>query len=238
MTDFNLWSWNSRIFPGIAPLVARQHERVRIRVGNLTMTNHPIHLHGHEMQVTGTDGGPTPPASRWPEVTVDVAVGQMRQLEFVADAEGDWSLHCHKAHHTMNAMGHDLPNMIGVDQRDVVDRIRKLAPGYMAMGGTGMGEMADMATMPGPPNTAPMMGGEGPYGSLEMGGMFSVVKVRRDQPAGDYRDPGWYEPPAGSVAYEWAGEPPPAASHAAHNPSNDVTVQAKKPGMGGMPMEH
>ena len=58
MTDFNLWSWNSRIFPGIAPLVARQHERVRIRVGNLSMTNHPIHLHGHEMQVTGTDGGP------------------------------------------------------------------------------------------------------------------------------------------------------------------------------------
>ncbi len=64
MTDFNLWPWNSRIFPGIAPLVARQHERVRIRGGNLSMTNHPIHLHGHEMQVTGTDGGPTPPGSR------------------------------------------------------------------------------------------------------------------------------------------------------------------------------
>ena len=214
MTDFNLWSWNSRIFPGIAPLVARQHERVRIRVGNLSMTNHPIHLHGHEMQVTGTDGGPTPPASRWPEVTVDIAVGQMRQLEFVAEAEGDWSLHCHKSHHTMNAMSHDVPNMIGVDQKDVVEKIRALVPGYMAMGG------------------------DGPYGSLEMGGMFSVVKVRRDQPAGDYRDPDWYRPPAGTTAWEWTGEPPPAASHAAHNPSNDVEVQAKKPDMGGMHMEH
>ena len=238
MTDFNLWSWNSRIFPGIAPLVARQHERVRIRVGNLSMTNHPIHLHGHEMQVTGTDGGPTPPTSRWPEVTVDIAVGQMRQMEFVADAEGDWSLHCHKAHHTMNAMGHDLPNMIGVDQKDVVDRIRALVPGYMAMGGNGMGDMTDMAMMPRPPNTAPMMGGDGPYGSLEMGGMFSVVKVRRDQPAGDYRDPGWFQHPPGTSAYEWTGELPAAASHAAHNPVNDVEVRAKKPDMGGMPMEH
>ena len=138
----------------------------------------------------------------------------------------------------MNAMGHDVPNMIGVDQKDVVDKIRALVPGYMAMGANGMGDMTDMAMMPGPPNTAPMMGGDGPYGSLEMGGMFSVVKVRRDQPAGDYRDPGWFRHPAGTTAYEWTGAPPAAASHAAHNPANDVTVQAKKPDMGGMHMEH
>jgi FtsP/CotA-like multicopper oxidase with cupredoxin domain len=90
---------------------------VRIRVGNLTMTNHPIHLHGHEFMVTGTDGGPTPKVPRWPEVTTDIAVGQMRQIEFVADEEGDWAFHCHKSHHTMNAMGHDVPTMIGVDHR-------------------------------------------------------------------------------------------------------------------------
>ncbi|MFX5839707.1 multicopper oxidase domain-containing protein, partial [Acinetobacter baumannii] len=45
MLDFNLWTWNSRIFPGIAPLVARKNDRVRIRIGNLTMTNHPMHIH-------------------------------------------------------------------------------------------------------------------------------------------------------------------------------------------------
>ena len=28
---------------------------------------------------------------RWPEVSVDIAVGQMRQIEFVADEEGDWA---------------------------------------------------------------------------------------------------------------------------------------------------
>jgi len=188
MTDFNLWTWNSRVYPGIEPMVARQHERVRIRVGNLSMTNHPMHLHGHEMGVTGTDGGPTPPGSRWPEVSVDVAVGQMRQLEFRAEAEGDWTFHCHKAHHTMNAMRHDLPNLIGVDQDDLAGRIRALVPGYMAMGSNGMGDMAQMH-MGGPPNTAPMMAGDGPCGSIEMGGMFSVVKIRRDQAPGDYRDP-------------------------------------------------
>ena len=117
MLDFNLWSWNSRVFPGIDPLAVRKDDRVRIRIGNLTMTNHPIHLHGHEFEVTGTDGGWVPKAARWPEVTVDMAVGQMRAIEFVADEPGDWAFHCHKSHHTMNAMGHDVPTMIGVDHR-------------------------------------------------------------------------------------------------------------------------
>ena len=60
MLDFNLFNFNSRVFPGIDPLVVRSDDRVRIRIGNLTMTNHPIHLHGHEFEVTGTDGGWTP----------------------------------------------------------------------------------------------------------------------------------------------------------------------------------
>ena len=77
------------------PLVAGLNERVRIRIGNLTMTNHPIHLHGHEFEVTGTDGGPTRPESRWQEVTSDIVVCQMRQLEFIASLEGDWAFHCH-----------------------------------------------------------------------------------------------------------------------------------------------
>ncbi|MBU7443569.1 multicopper oxidase domain-containing protein, partial [Paraburkholderia fungorum] len=84
MTDFNMWTWNSRVFPGIDPLPVRAGDRVRIRFGNLTMTNHPIHLHGYHFEVAGTDGGWIPPAARWPEVTADVAVGQMRAIEFTA----------------------------------------------------------------------------------------------------------------------------------------------------------
>jgi hypothetical protein len=66
--------------------------------------------------------------------------------------------------------------------------------------------------MPSPENTLPMMTGTGPYGPLEMGGMFSVLKVRKDQKPGDYSDPGWYTQPAGTQAYEWSGPEPAAAS--------------------------
>ena len=204
MTDFNLWTWNSRVFPGIDPLVARTGDRVRVRVGNLTMTNHPIHMHGPHFVVTGTDGGWVPPSARWPEVTTDVAVGQMRAFEFEAVA-GDWAIHCHKSHHTMNAMGHDVPNMIGVDHRGLAERIARLVPDYMVMGDKGMADMGSME-MPLPDNTLPMMTGTGPFGPLEMGGMFSVVKVRDDVKPGDYRDPGFYQHPPGSVAYEYTGE--------------------------------
>jgi manganese oxidase len=204
MLDFNLWTWNSRAFPGIDSLNVRKGDRVRIRIGNLTMTNHPMHIHGHEFEVTGTDGGPTPRGSRWPEVTVDIGVGQMRQLEFIADEEGDWSFHCHKGHHTMNAMGHAVPTMIGVDHAGIASRINALIPQYMVMGDKGMADMAAMQ-MPLPENTLPMMTGDGPYGPIEMGGMFTVVKVRRDQKPGDYKDPGWFKQPPGTMAYEWTG---------------------------------
>ena len=208
MLDFNIWGWNSRVYPGIDPLVVRLGDRVRLRVGNLTMTNHPIHLHGHEFQVTGTDGGPTPRSTRRYEVTEDIAVGQMRQLDFIADEEGDWAVHCHKSHHTMNAMGHDVPTMIGVEQADLARKISDLVPGYMEMGSHGMDEMSTMR-MPLPANTLPMMMGEGPFGPIGMGGMFSVVKVRRNQKRGDYTDPGWFKHPPGTVAYEYKGEVPP-----------------------------
>ncbi|MFT3733458.1 MAG: copper oxidase [Rhodocyclaceae bacterium] len=207
MLDFNLWTWNSRAFPGIDSLNVKLNDRVRIRVGNLTMTNHPIHLHGHEFEVTGTDGGPVPKTARWPEVTTDVAVGQMRQIEFVASEEGDWAFHCHKSHHTMNAMGHDVPTMIGVDHSKVVTQINRLIPDYMVMGERGMADMGEME-MPLPDNTLPMMTGQGPYGPVEMGGMFTLLKVRRGQKAADYSDPGWFKQPAGTQAYEWTGQLP------------------------------
>ena len=229
MTDFNLWCWNSRVFPGIDTLNVRQNDRVRIRVGNLTMTNHPIHIHGHEFAVTGTDGGPVPRTARWPEVTTDIAVGQMRQVEFVASAEGDWALHCHKSHHTMNAMGHGVPNMIGVQANDLTERINRLMPDYMAMGQAGMADMAAMKMMPLPENTLPMMMGDGPFGGLEMGGMFSMLKVRKDQKRGDYSDPGWYKHPQGSQAYEWTGAPLPEPRRAEGSAPQASDVAVRKP---------
>jgi len=228
MLEHNLWTWNSRAFPGIDALPVRLGDKVRLRIGNLTMTNHPIHLHGHEFTVTGTDGGPIPKTARWPEVTTDIAVGQMRQLEFVADEEGDWAIHCHKSHHTMNPMGHSVPNMIGVDHRGLVRKIQKLVPDYMVMGERGMADMGEMQ-MPIPDNTLPMMTGTGPYGALEMGGMFSTLKVRRNQAPGDYKDPGWYAQPAGTQAYEWTGTLPTPARLDATSAPGLMPLQVRKP---------
>jgi FtsP/CotA-like multicopper oxidase with cupredoxin domain len=201
MLDFNIWTWNSRVFPGIDHLVCGLDETVRVRMGNLTMTNHPIHIHGLKFEVSCTDGGWVPKGARWPEVTSDIAIGQMRAIEFVADAPGDWAMHCHKSHHTMNPMGHNVPNMIGVDQRQVQQSLGKLLPGYMVMGERGMADMGEMI-MPLPNNTLPMMTGEGQFGPIEMGGMFTVLKVRENQKAGDFTDPGWYDYPEGTVSYE------------------------------------
>jgi len=198
MTEFNVLTMNARAFPGTEPLVARKGERVRIRIGNLSpMDHHPIHLHGYQFRITETDGGQIPPAAQWPETTVLVPVGSTRTIEFVADEPGDWAMHCHMTHHVMNQMGHGLPNMIGVQPGALDTKMRKLLPGYMTMGQTGMADMGEMG-MPVPKNSIPMVGGQGKHDTITMGGMFTVLKVRENLQS--YKDPGWYDNPAGTLA--------------------------------------
>ena len=199
MTDFNIWTFNARVFPGIDVMPVGLGDRVRIRVANLTMTNHPIHVHGHHFAVSCTDGGWVPESAQWPQATVDVPVGTVRAIDFVADAPGDWAFHCHKSHHTMNAMGHTVKNFIGMKRRDLASALSYAGPGAMAMGTDGMAEMGSMH-MPLPANTLPMMSGTEPFGPIEMGGMFTVMKVREGLAPGDYSDPGWYRHPPGTVA--------------------------------------
>ena len=236
MTDFNMWCWNSRVFPGIDPLVVAKGDRVRVRIGNLTMTNHPIHMHGYDFAVTGTDGGWVPESARWPEVTIDLPIGAMRAFEFDAVYPGDWAIHCHKSHHTMNAMGHDVKTYIGVDKRDLAKTISRMVPDYMPMGSSGMAEMGAME-MPLPDNTLPMMTGFGPFGPLEMGGMFSVVKVREGLAPGDYKDPGWFAHPSGTVAYEFKGtvgdEPHRQQTRRTDDQKRTTEARAVKPGTKG-----
>jgi FtsP/CotA-like multicopper oxidase with cupredoxin domain len=198
MLDFDMWTFNSRVFPGIDSMPVRLGDRVRVRLANLSMTSHPIHLHGYHFKQTATDGGWIPEAAQWPMTTVNIPVGATSVVEWIADRPGDWAFHCHKSHHAMNAMSHDLPNMVGVNQNGLDQRIGNLVPGYMAMGSSGMSEMANMK-MPLPPNTLPMMTGNGPFGPIEMGGMFTVIKVRDGLAPDDYRDPGWYKHPDGTV---------------------------------------
>ncbi|HEX4872972.1 MAG TPA: copper oxidase [Nevskiaceae bacterium] len=209
MQDFDLWTFNSKTFPAIDSLVMATGERARIRIGNLSMWNHPIHLHSNPFWVTGSDGGRWPQSQWRREVTEIVGVGQMRDLEFVATEPGDWAFHCHMAHHTMGPMGHEVPNPTGVDASGVDAALQRHLPGYATMGRHGMSEHGGHVAMglPGPENTLPMMTGEGRYGPIEMGGMFTILKVRDGHPAGDYRDPGWYENPPDRIARRVASDP-------------------------------
>jgi manganese oxidase len=201
MTDFNTLTMNGKVFPSTGPLICRTGDKVRIRLGNLgAMDHHPIHIHGYKFRITATDGEDIPLSAQWPETTVLVGVGQTRTVEFIADAPGDWAFHCHMTHHVMNQMGHEFPNMVGIEAGDLDEKIRPLLPGYMTMGHTGMdmGRMAEV--MPMPANSIPMKGAVGPFGDyISMGGMFTIIKVR-DRLASYDQDPGWYQHPRGTVA--------------------------------------
>jgi len=90
--------------PLATPLIARLGSRVRIRIVNIGMDHHPIHLHGNQFVMTGTEGGRAPESTWYPMNTVLVGVAQARVVEFEAKYPGAWMLHCHLPHHMMNTM--------------------------------------------------------------------------------------------------------------------------------------
>jgi len=102
--EFNWLTLNGKSGPATTPMLAKLGERVRIRVVNLGMDHHPMHLHGHQFYVTGTEGGRIQTTAVEPANTVLVGVAQARDIEFVAKNEGDWHFHCHLPHHMMNQM--------------------------------------------------------------------------------------------------------------------------------------
>ena len=198
--DFNLLTMNGTVMPATEPLVTGLGDDVRIRFGNLSaMDHHPIHLHGYEFKVIGSSGGWLDPQHALPVTTVLVPVGTTRVIQFNADNPGDWLMHCHMTHHTMNQMGHGLPNMVGAETNGVDKKIRELVPGYMSMGTLGMRDMTRMG-MPLPDNSIPMLGAKLQFGQTVLGGMATVLKVREGLES--YKDPGWYDFPEGTMSRE------------------------------------
>jgi FtsP/CotA-like multicopper oxidase with cupredoxin domain len=116
--EFNWLTFNGKSGPATTPLVVRLGDRVRIRLINLGMDHHPIHLHGHQFVITGTEGGRQPKATWGPNNTVLVGVAQARVVEFVANNPGNWMLHCHMPHHMMNQMSSTVGPM--TRQRGIV----------------------------------------------------------------------------------------------------------------------
>ena len=152
--EFNWLTINGRAAPATTPMIVKLGERVRIRMVNLGMDHHPIHIHGQQFSVTGTEGGRIPQSAWFPGNTVLIGVAQARDIEFDAIYPGDWMLHCHLPHHMMNQMismvgpmahvGHGMHTGMGMEEgmgivREGNATSENLGPGM----GRGMGISAD-----------------------------------------------------------------------------------------------
>jgi manganese oxidase len=102
--EYNWLTFNGVSAPAITPMIARLGSRVRLRIINMGMDHHPIHLHGNQFVMTGTEGGRAPESTWYPMNTVLVGVAQARVVEFDAKYPGSWMVHCHLPHHMMNNM--------------------------------------------------------------------------------------------------------------------------------------
>jgi hypothetical protein len=193
--EFNWLVLNGKAGPAVTPMVVRLGDRVRIRMVNLGMDHHPMHLHGHTFYVTGTEGGRIPETAWVPGNTVLVGVAQARDVEFLANNPGDWMFHCHLPHHMMNQMSSNVGPMsrlgtgmpAGVDMETGMGMLRG-TPGVPngedygpSLGrGLGVGSTSDqpvantplsrekaMAAMAGPQRNMPGMSGM-QHGSMQM----------------------------------------------------------------------
>ncbi|MEC7184094.1 MAG: multicopper oxidase domain-containing protein, partial [Bdellovibrionota bacterium] len=102
---FNYFTINGKTAPSTTPLQVKTGEKVRLRFANISMMQHPFHLHGHTWKVVATGAGDNNPSSFIKGNTVLVPVGQTLDV-IVEDTkeEGDWLLHCHLPHHVTNNM--------------------------------------------------------------------------------------------------------------------------------------
>ncbi len=165
--EFNWLTFNGKVGPASTPLIIRRGERVRIRLINMGMDHHPIHLHGFTFWETGREGA-RQPETIWPRGnTALVGVAQARDIEFVADRVGDWMLHCHLPHHMMNQMASNVGPMTRLGQgiqagASMQEAMGMLREGHATAGnkapslgrGMGVGSAMDMARSNGPQTKA------------------------------------------------------------------------------------
>lgn len=152
--EFNWLTINGKAGPATTPMIVKQGERVRLRVVNLGMDHHPMHIHGNQFYVTGTEGGRIPETAWFPGNTVLVGVAQARDIEFDAVYPGNWMFHCHLPHHMMNQMvsmvgpmshgGHGIQTGGGMEEgMGIVRQGTALSEDLAPKFGRGMGETTE-----------------------------------------------------------------------------------------------
>ena len=170
--EFNWLTINGKAGPATTPMIVKQGERVRIRMVNLGMDHHPMHVHGNQFYVTGTEGGRIPETGWFPGNTVLVGVAQARDIEFDAVYPGDWMLHCHLPHHMMNQMvsmvgpishaGHGIQTGGGMEEgMGIVRQGHALSEDMAPKLGRGMGESTEQER-----NTSNLVGPSSQQGQM------------------------------------------------------------------------
>ncbi len=112
--EYNWLTMNGKVAPAITPIVVRLGDRVRVRLINLGMDHHPIHLHGNTFWITGHEGARQPEPIWVRRNTALIGVAQASDIEFDAKYPGAWMLHCHMPHHMMNQMSSNVGKMTRV----------------------------------------------------------------------------------------------------------------------------
>jgi FtsP/CotA-like multicopper oxidase with cupredoxin domain len=103
MMGSDAWTINGKQYPSTDPIAVKRGERVRVRLGNMSMEAHPMHLHGQSFAVLAVNGQRL--ARPLIKDSVDVE-GHMAavDIEFAAHNPGDWFFHCHKPMHMEGGM--------------------------------------------------------------------------------------------------------------------------------------
>jgi FtsP/CotA-like multicopper oxidase with cupredoxin domain len=97
------WSVNGHVFPDMPMFVVRRGDLVKIRFENDSGSVHPMHLHGHHLQVLTRNGQPVR-GSPWVVDTLDVGNGDTYETAFRAVNPGVWMLHCHNLPHAAQGL--------------------------------------------------------------------------------------------------------------------------------------
>lgn len=90
------WTINGKSYPKTDQLAVRPGERVRLKLFNMSMEDHPMHLHGHTFQLVAIRGQPV---SGPLKDTLTVRPMEEYEIEFTANNPGAWLFHCHNLEH-------------------------------------------------------------------------------------------------------------------------------------------
>ena len=117
-----VWSFDGKTLSEADKIPVKKGEVLRIVFENKTMMHHPLHLHGHFFRVLNGQGDHAPLKH-----TVDVSPLGNTVIEFLANEEGDWFLHCHILYHMKAGMARivhyedwDAPAALDPSRRSVL----------------------------------------------------------------------------------------------------------------------